>query len=150
MPAPNGVPRKVPKKCFGLRASVLLVQRLEGRSTFSALSSAPRLGPALSEALLSALLSGWGFGTSVAGRQDCNSRRILLGNSMCSLCMQTFPRSQQFPVFRENLPAGSEVGQRGTGAGPRCVPGVPEVKLGRMLRKSVSHTPPVNGGKLCF
>ena len=53
VPDPNGVPRKVPKKCFGLRASVEAVMRLEGRSTFSALSSAPpgRLGPALSEAL---------------------------------------------------------------------------------------------------
>ena len=30
VPAPNGVPRKVPKKRFGLRASVQAVMRLEG------------------------------------------------------------------------------------------------------------------------
>ena len=55
VPAPNGVPRNVPKKCVGVRASVETSTGEGTRSTFSALSSAPRLGPALSEALFSAL-----------------------------------------------------------------------------------------------
>ena len=55
VPAPDGVLRKVSKKCFGFRASVENSTGEGARSTFSALSLAPGLGPALSEALLSAL-----------------------------------------------------------------------------------------------
>ena len=75
VPAPNGMPRKVPKKCFGLRASLLALQRREARSTFSALSSAPHLGPALSEALFRHF-SCSGFSTSVAGRLDSSPVRV--------------------------------------------------------------------------
>ena len=53
--APNGVLRKVPKNCFGVPSPVLFFTEARTRSTFSALPSAPRLGPALTEALLSAL-----------------------------------------------------------------------------------------------
>ena len=49
----TGVRRKVPKKCFGVRTSVETSTGEETRSTFSALSSAPRLGPALSTKALS-------------------------------------------------------------------------------------------------
>ena len=113
---------KVPKKCFGLRASVEAIERLQARSALSALSLARRLGLALSEALgcpesqigtnrkkseqigtnrgipenkerKSEQIgvtpfcrpqlgdSDWfdtfltrSFGTSVAGRQDCNTK----------------------------------------------------------------------------
>ena len=81
------IPTKVPKKCFGkcrpqtgcrgkCRKSAPAFEplyRQYRRSTFSALSLAPRLGPALSEALFGTFV-GRGFGTSVAGRQDCNPK----------------------------------------------------------------------------
>ena len=80
VPVPNGVPRKVPKKCFGVRASVENSTCEGTRSTFSALSSAPRLESALSEALFSALvLVGalallWMVGTLVTF-ESCESVR---------------------------------------------------------------------------
>ena len=46
-----------------------LVQARRPEALFSAVCSAPRLGPALSEALFSAPFPGWGFGTSLDGRQ---------------------------------------------------------------------------------
>ena len=46
----NGVPGKVPKKCSALRAYVEVAQETGPGALVSALSSAPRFGPALSEA----------------------------------------------------------------------------------------------------
>ena len=51
------------------------------------------------------------------------------------------PKSQKFPVFCPfaTVPGGgTEVCQRGTGAGPQYVPCVPEVKLSRMSQRSIA------------
>ena len=74
VPVPNGVPRKVPKKRFGSLRLYYFIQRRGPGSTFSALSSAPHLEPALSEALLSALfLVGALARTSLDGRHSRKS-----------------------------------------------------------------------------
>ena len=60
-----------------VRASVETSTGQETRSTFSALSSAPRLGPAPSPSTLFGTFPGRGFGISLDGRQARNPRRHL-------------------------------------------------------------------------
>ena len=119
-PRPDKVPKKCFKrgaeqsaeKCFGLVALLLILERHEARSTFSALSSAQCLGPALSEALFEPLLSGRGFSsTSVDGRQDCRQS----SNSSCpSFYMVLFVwlsacASAALPSHTENRSEHSEL-----------------------------------------
>ena len=69
VPARNGVPRKVPRKLLRVPPPVLLYSGAEPGALFSA----PRFGPALSEALFIGPFPGRGFGTSsLEGRQDRN------------------------------------------------------------------------------
>ena len=63
---------KCQKKCSGSRLLYYLYIGAEPGALFSVPSSAPRFGPALSEVFFDTFPTR-GFGTSLDGRQDCNS-----------------------------------------------------------------------------
>ena len=79
----TGVPRKVPKKCFGLRASCIAYTEARRPKHFFGTFLGTPFGTCTFRSTFSALLSGRGFGTSVAGRQDCKSS-VSLGEHMRS------------------------------------------------------------------
>ena len=82
--------------------ATMLIQRLEGRSTFSALPRHPVRGRHFPKHFF-ALLSGRGFGTSVAGHRIvfCSRATSRLHRCKCEVALQSPPKSAGKLVPRE-------------------------------------------------